>query len=785
MTRLVVIMTEKPSAARNFAKALGGVRGTYDGESYVVVNALGHLFELASPEKQVPADLVARYKSWDVSHLPWDESAMTWRREKKKDAASFLKDIKAALAGADEVCIGGDVDPSGEGYLIQAEILQELKVRPKKLTRMYFTDEAPASIQKAFKTRKVIPALERDREYLMAWYRTRWDFLSMQFTRVATAFGDGRSVLRQGRLKSAMVLLVGDQLRLLAGYKKVPFYQNKFRDDHGVIYTNPEEPVFPDKGQVPRTYHASDVVVDGRTMKSKAPPKFLDLASLSATLASRGHKAKDVLAVYQKMYEAQVVSYPRTEDKVVTPEQFDELLPLVDRIAAVVGVDPSVLTHRRPRSTHVKTGGAHGANRPGTNVPASLGALAQYGSCAAEIYEILARNYLACMAEDYEYESQRGHVKDYPKFVGTASVPKRAGWKVVFSDQDDDEEDENASGLGSVAEPFVHEGFPPKPATPTMRWLMRQLETRDVGTGATRTSTYSEVTSDRAKFPLMVDKRGRVTLSEYGEMSYRLLPGTHIGDLKLTERVQAQMRDIADGKLRPEDCLREIQDMIRDDVVTMAANGRAMREELGKTMADFAPKEKFAGVWSGMPVSFNRVFRGRRVEDDECEALCRGETVTLGGIRGKNGEYAADVRLNNLEYNGHKYVGIEFVGFASRGGRGVPDAWCGHRFSDAERQTLQAGGAVKVTDAVSKRTGKKFACRLTWDANKGVEPHFDVIPTSWGGHTFTADEMTMLEAGSPVKLENMTSKKTGKTYSCTVRYGDKPDGSGKGIIAEF
>lgn len=782
---MVVIMTEKPSAARNFAKALGGPKGTYDGESYVIVNALGHLFEFAGPEKQVPADLVSRYKSWNLSNLPWDESVMQWKREKKKDTASILKNIKAAMAGATEVCIGGDVDPSGEGYLIQAEILQELKIRPKKLTRMYFTDEAPASIRKAFKSRKVIPSLEGDREYLMAWYRTRWDFMSMQFTRVATANGDSKSVLRQGRLKSAMVLLVGDQLKLLAGYKKVPFYQNKFRDDHGVIYTNPEEPIFPDKSQVPNVYHSSDVVLDSKSMKTKAPPKFLDLASLSALLASKGYKAKDVLAVYQKMYEAQIVSYPRTEDKVVTPEQFNELLPLVDKIAAVVGVDPKLLTHRKPRSTHVKTGGAHGANRPGTNVPASLGALSQYGSCAAEIYEILARNYLACLAEDYEYESQRGHVKDYPKFVGTASVPKKSGWKAVFGDVDDKDEDENARGLGSKADPFVHEGFPPKPATPTMKWLMRQLETRDVGTGATRTSTYSEVTNERSRYPLMVDKRGKITLSQYGEMSYRLLPGTHIGDLSITERVQKQMRDIADGKLNPEVCLREIQDMIRDDLVTMAANGQNMRKELGKTMADFTPKEKFSGVWNGSPVAFTRTFRGLRVEDADCEALCRGETVTLNGIQGKSGTYGAEVRLSNLEYNGHKYVGIEFVKFVGGGGgKGVPDAWCGHTFTDVEKQTLTGGGAVTIHDAVSKKTGNKFSCKLTYEDGKGLTPSFDVIPSSWAGHKFTKDEMLMLEAGSPVRLENMTSKKTGKTYSCTVRYGDKPEG-GKGLIVEF
>ena len=69
------------------------------------------------------------------------------------------------------------------------------------------------------------------------------------------------------------------------------------------------------------------------------------------------------------------MSYPRTEDKEVTPEQFGELLPFVDKIAGVVGVDTSLLSHRTARKTHVKEGGAHGANRPGINVPESLAGL--------------------------------------------------------------------------------------------------------------------------------------------------------------------------------------------------------------------------------------------------------------------------------------------------------------------------------------------------------------------------------------------------------------------------
>ena len=48
------ILTEKPSAARNFAKALGGMNGVFEGEEYRIVTARGHLYEFADPEGFAP-----------------------------------------------------------------------------------------------------------------------------------------------------------------------------------------------------------------------------------------------------------------------------------------------------------------------------------------------------------------------------------------------------------------------------------------------------------------------------------------------------------------------------------------------------------------------------------------------------------------------------------------------------------------------------------------------------------------------------------------------------------
>lgn len=742
------ILVEKASAGRNFAKALGGVNGTFENTPFIIVAARGHLYEFVTPERQVPADMAAMYKSWDLANLPWDETIFAWKRGKKAEVDSLLKNIKSALSQCDEIAIATDVDPSGEGQLLAWEILDELGLKSKKITRMYFEDESVKSVQKAFRTRKPLPKMVDDPEFKKAMFRSQWDFLSMQFTRIATKCGDGGSILRQGRLKSAMVQIVGEGLQALSEYKKIPYYQNRFRDENGVLYTNPNEPQFTSKEQVPQTYSASDVVCDSKTKKTTAPPMYLDLAGLSARLASKGYKAKAVLDVYQKMYENQIVSYPRTEDKRITPEQFNEMLPLVDRIASVVGVDVSLLTHRTPRKGHVGTKNpngkaiSHGANRPGSNVPTQLTDLDIYGSCAQDIYKILALNYLATLAEDYEYESQKGHVKDYPDFVGMTSVPLAPGWKVIF--QDDADADEDAKTLGTRAEPFVFEGFPPKPPTPTWSWLKTQLEKYDVGTGATRTSTYAEVTNDKSKYPLLKDTRGKITMTEFGDMSYRLLRNTHIGDLRLTEQVYAEMDGVAAGTLNAADCLAKICGYVQDDMKVMQDNGVDMRKALGKSLQTSNAKEKFEGRWQGKMIKFTRTWAGHRFTDDECRALCAGEEIEVRGlISAKTGkEYGVLGKLAKQSYNGRDYVGFERTGFLqdnqnfANGGQsgdfkrpeGVPKTWCGHRFTDDERTLLESGQPLLVTDAVSKKTGKKFSCTLTYekrdDGEMGIVPRF-------------------------------------------------------------
>lgn len=75
-----LILAEKPSAARNFAKALGGKTGSYAGTEYKITNLRGHVMGLLPPDRQVPADKADFYKSWELENLPWDLDDFAWKK---------------------------------------------------------------------------------------------------------------------------------------------------------------------------------------------------------------------------------------------------------------------------------------------------------------------------------------------------------------------------------------------------------------------------------------------------------------------------------------------------------------------------------------------------------------------------------------------------------------------------------------------------------------------------------------------------------------------------------
>ena len=166
---MLAILAEKPSAARNMAKAFGGGSGVFENEQFEICAARGHLYEFKNPEEQVPESLKTKYHSWMVQNMPWDPNDIKWEYMKKDDVGDTLDAIKSTFKKCDEIVIATDDDPSGEGTLLAAEIITNLGFdENRKISRMFFADESPKELQKAFRNRKHFKSIYDDPDYVKA-----------------------------------------------------------------------------------------------------------------------------------------------------------------------------------------------------------------------------------------------------------------------------------------------------------------------------------------------------------------------------------------------------------------------------------------------------------------------------------------------------------------------------------------------------------------------------------------------------------------------------------------
>lgn len=799
---MLLIVTEKPSACKNFAKALGGNKGTFNGQDYELIALAGHTMEYVDPKDMVSKEKSEQYKSWDIKYLPWNLKEMTFDRQVAKNKGKLIANLKSAAKRADALVIATDVDPSGEGELIAMEAFQEIGWKGP-IKRMYFIDESVKQIQKAFKSMRDVSDASKNGDYLKAETRSRWDFASMQIVRAATSIARRlkmKVVLRNGRLKSVITRLVFMQEEAIRKYKRKPYYEVQFKDDNGHVYKRKfnegDTWRYDLEVDVPLgDYSKSSVTEDGRTRKETKPPKLLDLMGLAAILAPRGFNSKKVLAVYQKMYEAKIVSYPRTEDKVISVEQFNDMLPLIDNIAKVVGVDNGLLTHRQLRTTHVKDGGSHGANRPGEVVPKSLESLSVFddGSkgIAAAIYTTLAKNFLAMFGENYVYDSVSGHVVEHPDFKTTFSLPVSSGWKAIYTDSDKDDEDDDTAtkGIGTSADPFVAEGANPKPATPTIKWLKAQLEKYDVGTGATRTSTIAEITNDVAERRLMDEKRGRLSMTLVGKVNAVLLKDTWIASPEITQELFQNMEAVGQLQKSVDEVVSSVTKLVKHDIDVMEKNealaGRYIESVLvdggadAKTFAKLktkAPVPKVKGVFQGKEVEFyNSVMGVYQPTDDEMKtALSGGEfIVNLKNKAGKPYKGRIVFGYDDKYGYGYKYLGpvqtgpakvkIQFEGQEIE----IKPAFGSYELNRSELDALSRKEEVRINTKTSKGDPWNPSLKIVKDPKWGWivtfvkatpkgKPERSAMKPEFSGYKFSEEEKDHLYAGgsTPVTLKS-------------------------------
>ncbi len=328
-----LVITEKPSVARDVAAALGGFAehdGYSENDDYVVTYAVGHLFELLPPEEIDP-----EYKRWTLANLPILPERFSYRP--KSGRSDRIRTIKKLLARKDVDAVINACDAGREGELIFREIVDHLDSH-KPILRLWLQSMTNHAIRSGFDSLQ--PGERFEGLAAAAECRARSDWLiGMNATRALTKRLKTRkekTAWSAGRVQTpTLALLVARELEILA-HRPRPYWRITATfahagNEYDAAWFDPAfAPGDDDQRKEDRIFdepraqailarvqgHAGVASETRRPSRESAPPLF-DLTSLQREANRRyGWSARRALSAAQRCYERhKILTDPRTASR--------------------------------------------------------------------------------------------------------------------------------------------------------------------------------------------------------------------------------------------------------------------------------------------------------------------------------------------------------------------------------------------------------------------------------------------------------------------------------------
>jgi len=328
-----LIITEKPSVARDIASALAGFneeQGYFESETWVLTWAVGHLFELLEPEEIDP-----EYKRWTLANLPIIPEV--FKTKPKQGQTERVRTIKKLLERNDVEGVVNACDAGREGELIFREIVEHFG-STKPIRRLWLQSMTEDAIRDGFS--RLRPGEELENLAAAARARTLTDWLiGMNATRAFTKRLKGRrekGAWSAGRVQTpTLALLVERELEVLAhnakGYWRLVGSFESGGQSYAGTWFDPalaeseNEEARDDRIFDESRANAIVAAISGRPgvadetrkpSRETAPPLF-DLTSLQREAIRRfGWTARRTLSAAQRCYEAhKILTYPRTDSR--------------------------------------------------------------------------------------------------------------------------------------------------------------------------------------------------------------------------------------------------------------------------------------------------------------------------------------------------------------------------------------------------------------------------------------------------------------------------------------
>ena len=347
-----LFIAEKPSVAAEFAKALkvptGKKNGYLEGDNIIVTWCVGHLITMSYPEKYDE-----KFKRWSLDTLPF------LPKEFKYEVIDGVKtqfDTVSKLLNREDVdTIYICTDSGREGEYIYRLVDMMAGVKDKVRKRVWIDSQTEEEIRRGIKDAKdwsyydnlsAAAFLRAKEDYLMGINFSR--ILTLKYSRnVANFLKLDRAVLSVGRVMTCVVGMVVNREREIRNFVKTPFYKVLAKFENQGMFIDGEwkvnekskyfnSPVlYKDNGFREKIYaqkliehveeianengREAEVLSNEKKKEVKNPPLLFNLAEAQNECSKRFKISPDeTLKIIQELYEKKLVTYPRTDARVLS-----------------------------------------------------------------------------------------------------------------------------------------------------------------------------------------------------------------------------------------------------------------------------------------------------------------------------------------------------------------------------------------------------------------------------------------------------------------------------------
>ena len=651
-----VFIAEKPSVAEEFGKALHESfknrksDGYLESDNYIVTWCVGHLVTMCYPDKYDPA-----LKSWRLDTLPFIPEEFMY--EIIPSVEKQFNIVKNVLTRPDVDTIYVCTDSGREGEYIYRLVRQMAGVTGKTEKRVWIDSQTEEEILKGIKTAKDISEYNNLSD--AAYLRAKEDYLmGINFSRVLTLkYGRNissylktdKTVISVGRVMTCVLGMIVRREREIRAFVKMPFYRvigktligetsfdAEWKTSESSIFFNTPY-LYKDNGFKDRTkaqelvdYLSDPLPAEGivtsieRKKEVKNPPLLFNLAELQNECSKLFKISPDqTLAVVQELYEKKLVTYPRTDARVLSSAISKEIdknirglcsyAPLKD-IASQVLEEKSYVNIGKSRYCDDKKITDHYAIIP---TGQGFGAMRGLSQTASRVYEVIARRFLSIFFPSAEYAkvSVSLNVKK-ELFSASFKVLSKEGYLSVmknsFAKSQDSEENDEATlqalkkvkkgDILPVEEFSIKEGetSPPKRYNSGSiilamenagqliedEELRAQIKGSGIGTSATRAEILKKLNT--IGYIATNSKTQIITPTMLGEIVYDVVDNSikQLLNPELTASWEKGLTYVSNGEITSDEYLNKLEGFVTRR--TQAVKSMNNQSELVKVFNDFA-----------------------------------------------------------------------------------------------------------------------------------------------------------------------------------------------------